>query len=122
MTHRGAFPRSINSPIALVTSPFFLQLVACLDLRMVRYKIRLVLTSEVGHSMQARATEVMTTRDRWSRMGLCKKKALPMEIFGRAFSKLLRVCSSFTSTSHTELLLFSAGLHDQADSEADLAG
>jgi hypothetical protein len=45
MAHRGAFPRSSNSPIALVTSPFsysFLQLVRALELKMVRYKFRLV--------------------------------------------------------------------------------
>jgi hypothetical protein len=46
MAHRGAFPRSSNSPIALVTSPFscsFFQLVRALELKMVRYKLRPVL-------------------------------------------------------------------------------
>jgi hypothetical protein len=46
MAHRGAFPRSSNSPIALVTSPFsysFFQLVRALEQKMVRYKFRLVL-------------------------------------------------------------------------------
>jgi hypothetical protein len=51
-----------------------------------------------------------------------QEKSPAVRISGRAFSKSLLACSSFTSTSRSELWLFSAGLDDHADSEADLTG
>jgi hypothetical protein len=42
-----------------------------------------------------------------------------VDIFGRAFSKLINACQISQARA---IYLFSAGLYDQADSEADLAG